>query len=123
MGGVLARIKSLYRALPAAERSVGDYILEQPEEVLGAGMLGVALAGLAVNVIALRILAPGASESLNMAGALRHVAADLAGSVGAVAAAIVIIDLWCMTGAPFELAAGSVAGGLSSSLTSLAAAG
>lgn len=65
--------------------------IEQPEEVLGGGMLAVAVAGLAVNVIALRILAPAAGESLNLAGALRHVAADLAGSVGAVAAAIVII--------------------------------
>jgi cobalt-zinc-cadmium efflux system protein len=65
--------------------------LEQPEEVLGAGMLAVATAGLIVNIVAYRILSPGAGESLNVAGALRHVLADLAGSVGAILAAVVIL--------------------------------
>jgi cobalt-zinc-cadmium efflux system protein len=65
--------------------------LEQPEEVLGVGMLAVALAGLVVNLVAFRILSPGAEENLNMAGALRHVLADLAGSVGAIVAALVIV--------------------------------
>lgn len=65
--------------------------LEQPDEVLGAGMLAVATAGLIVNVIAFRILSPGAGESLNVAGALRHVLADMAGSIGAIAAAVVIL--------------------------------
>lgn len=65
--------------------------LEQPEEVLGAGMLAVATAGLIVNVVAFRILSPGAGESLNVAGALRHVLADMAGSAGAIVAALVIL--------------------------------
>ncbi len=64
---------------------------ESPEEVAGVGMLAVATAGAIVNVVAFRILSPGSGESLNVAGAMRHVLADLAGSVGAIAAAIVII--------------------------------
>jgi cobalt-zinc-cadmium efflux system protein len=64
---------------------------ENPEEVAGAGMLAVATAGAIVNVAAFRILAPGSGDSLNVAGAMRHVLADLAGSVGAIAAAIVIL--------------------------------
>jgi len=65
--------------------------LETPEEVAGAGMLAVATLGAFVNIAAFRILSPGAGGSLNVAGAMRHVLADLAGSVGAIVAAIVIL--------------------------------
>jgi cobalt-zinc-cadmium efflux system protein len=65
--------------------------LSEPSEVPGLPILLVAAAGLLVNLIAARILAPGARESLNLAGAMRHVLADLAGSVGVIVAAIVVL--------------------------------
>jgi cobalt-zinc-cadmium efflux system protein len=65
--------------------------LETPEPVKGPGMLAVAALGAVVNIIAFKVLSPGSGESLNVAGALRHVLADLAGSVGAIVAAVVII--------------------------------
>ena len=65
--------------------------LDSPEEVAGVGMLAVATAGAIANIVAFRVLSPGASENLNMKGALRHVAADLAGSVGVIIGAIIII--------------------------------
>ncbi len=65
--------------------------LDSPEEVAGVGMLVIATVGAVVNILAARILAKGSGESLNMKGAMRHVLSDLAGSVGAIVAAIVII--------------------------------
>jgi cobalt-zinc-cadmium efflux system protein len=65
--------------------------LETPEPVKGPGMLVVAALGAVVNIVAFKVLSPGTGASLNVAGALRHVLADLAGSVGAIVAAIVII--------------------------------
>jgi len=53
-------------------------------------MLGVALVGLLVNVIVFWILTRGDSEHVNIKGAALHVLGDLLGSVGAVAAAVVI---------------------------------
>ena len=62
-----------------------------PTEVLGAPMLGVATLGLIVNVVGAFILYRSGGESLNVEGAMRHVFADALGSVGAIAAAVVII--------------------------------
>lgn len=66
--------------------------LQDPREVLGGTMLAIAVAGLAVNLLAARVLSRDDQESLNVAAALRHVLADLAGSVGVIAAAIVILS-------------------------------
>lgn len=68
-----------------AARRVGD-----PPEILTGPMLGVAVVGLAVNVIAWRLLRRGASESLNVEGAYLEVIADLIGSIGVIAAAAII---------------------------------
>ena len=65
--------------------------LSEPPEILGGPMLAVAVVGLLVNVAGAAILARSGGESLNVQGALRHVLADLAGSVGAIAASVVII--------------------------------
>jgi cobalt-zinc-cadmium efflux system protein len=65
--------------------------LGQPGEVLAGPMLGVAAAGLAVNLASALVLARGAEESLNRSAALRHVVADALGSVGAIVAALVIL--------------------------------
>lgn len=63
----------------------------EPPEILGGWMMVVAVAGLLVNVVAALILSRSEGESLNMQGALRHVLADLLGSVGAISAALIII--------------------------------
>lgn len=65
--------------------------LAQPVEVLGGLMLWVALAGLAVNLIAFRILTREESDNLNIRAAALHVAGDLLGSVAALVASVVII--------------------------------
>ena len=65
--------------------------LREPTEVLGVPMLAVAALGLAVNAAGAFILSRSGGESLNVEGAMRHVIADALGSVGAVAAAGVII--------------------------------
>lgn len=63
---------------------------QQPHEVLAGPMLAVAVAGLLVNVLVLWILTRGDREHVNIKGAALHVMGDLLGSVGAIAAAVVI---------------------------------
>lgn len=65
--------------------------LDDRPEVLGGWMLAVAVAGLVVNAAAAWILARSERESLNVEAALRHVFADLLGSVGVLVAALVIV--------------------------------
>jgi cobalt-zinc-cadmium efflux system protein len=62
-----------------------------PPEVEAGLMLGVAIGGLIVNLAAAAILRPHSQESLNASAALRHVFADLLGSVGVILAAVVIL--------------------------------
>jgi cobalt-zinc-cadmium efflux system protein len=62
-----------------------------PPEILGGWMLAVAVVGLVVNVTGMAILSRSGGESLNIQGALRHILADVLGSLGAIAAALVII--------------------------------
>jgi cobalt-zinc-cadmium efflux system protein len=62
-----------------------------PPEILGGWMMAVALMGLFVNVAAAWVLMRSEAESLNLQGALRHILADLAGSAGVIAAALVIV--------------------------------
>ena len=61
-----------------------------PAEVHSLGMLLVALGGLAVNAASMRILRGRGEASLNVKGAYLEVWADLLGSLGVVAAALVI---------------------------------
>jgi cobalt-zinc-cadmium efflux system protein len=65
--------------------------LLEPAPVAGPLMLWVAFGGLAVNIAAFFVLHGGDRENVNMRGALLHVMGDLLGSVGAIAAALVII--------------------------------
>jgi cobalt-zinc-cadmium efflux system protein len=65
--------------------------LREPTEVLGAPMLAVASLGLLVNVVGAIVLYRSGGENLNVEGAMRHVIADALGSLGAIAAAVVII--------------------------------
>lgn len=74
----------IFIVIEAIER-LGD-----PQPVLAGPMLGVAVAGLAVNIIAFRLLHGGA-DHVNIRGALVHVLGDLLGSVAAIIAALVIL--------------------------------
>lgn len=64
---------------------------QNPPEVLGGWMMVVAVIGLVVNLAGTLILTRSAGENLNMQGALRHVLADLLGSIGVIVAALVIV--------------------------------
>jgi cobalt-zinc-cadmium efflux system protein len=63
-----------------------------PPEIEGGLVLAVAGAGLAVNVIgALVLTRAGSSGNLNVRAALRHLIADLLGSVGVLVAAVIVL--------------------------------
>jgi cobalt-zinc-cadmium efflux system protein len=62
-----------------------------PAPVLGGMMLWIAVAGLAVNCAVLWMLHGGDQHNLNIRAAVLHVLGDLLGSVGAIAAALVIL--------------------------------
>lgn len=61
-----------------------------PPPVLAGPMLVIAVIGLLVNILVLWILTRGDSEHINVKGAILHVMGDLLGSVGAIAAAVII---------------------------------
>jgi cobalt-zinc-cadmium efflux system protein len=61
-----------------------------PPDVLVGPMLVVAIVGLVANVVAFALLRSGSKESLNVEGAYLEVLSDLVGSVGVIAAAVVI---------------------------------
>ena len=78
--------------------AVASYVLyeaiqrfQDPPEVTTTPMLIVAIGGLIVNLVAWRLLQPGAEDSLNVKGAYFEVMADLAGSVGVIVAALIMI--------------------------------
>ena len=63
----------------------------EPPEVLSTPMLIVAVVGLVVNLISMRLLAAGSEESLNLKGAYFEVLADMLGSIGVIASALIIM--------------------------------
>jgi len=83
--GVTLVALSIWIFIEAAER-LGD-----PPEVEAGLMLGIAVAGLLVNLTSARILQRHSAESLNVSAALRHVLADLLGSLGVIVAAVIIL--------------------------------
>lgn len=62
----------------------------QPAEIQSLAMLSVAILGLIINLISMRILFASSKESLNVKGAYLEVLSDALGSVGVIIAAIVI---------------------------------
>lgn len=62
-----------------------------PPQVLGGPMLAVAVAGLIVNLISMKLLSSGSSESLNVKGAYFEVLGDMLGSLGVIVAAIIVM--------------------------------
>lgn len=82
---------------------VGFYILweayqrfRQPPEIETGGMLGVAVVGLVVNLVSMRVLRAGSQESLNMKGAYLEVWSDMLGSIVVILGALLIrfTGLW-----------------------------
>lgn len=63
----------------------------EPSEVQSTGMLIVAAIGLVINFIAMKLLSAGKDQSLNIKGAYLEVWADMLGSVGVIAGALVIM--------------------------------
>ena len=62
-----------------------------PPEVESLGMMVVAVLGLVANVAAAVILHAGHRHNLNMRGAFIHVVSDAIGSVGAIAAGVIML--------------------------------
>lgn len=62
-----------------------------PPEILGGPMLAVAAVGLVVNLVSMKLLSAGSSESLNVQGAYFEVFSDMLGSVGVIAAALTVM--------------------------------
>ena len=65
--------------------------LRDPGDPLGGWMLAIALLGLAVNLASGAVLARARRGSINVEAALRHVFADVLGSIGVAVAAVVIL--------------------------------
>jgi cobalt-zinc-cadmium efflux system protein len=82
--GVVLAVVSVYVVREAIGR-IGD-----PHPVKGGLMLGVAIVGLAANLVAAWALASRRRHSLNLRGAFLHVVGDALGSIGAIVAAVVI---------------------------------
>lgn len=81
--GVVLLLVTAWIVVEAIER------LMNPVDVEWQMMSAIAFAGLLANIAAFFVLSSG-ERNLNIRGALLHVASDMLGSVGAVAAAIVI---------------------------------
>ena len=84
LAGLLMLGVAVYVVVEAVGR-VGDDVTVETGPMLVVGALG-----LAVNVIAMVLLRGGASESLNVKGAYLEVVADTAGSVGVIAAGLLV---------------------------------
>jgi cobalt-zinc-cadmium efflux system protein len=65
--------------------------LGDPPEIAGGWVLAIAVVGLTANIAAAAVLWSGRAASLNVSAAFRHVLADMLGSLGVIAAAIVIL--------------------------------
>lgn len=64
----------------------------QPPEVLAGPMLIVASLGLILNLVSMRMLTAAAGESLNAKGAYLEVLSDMLGSVGVIAASVIVLS-------------------------------
>lgn len=87
VNGMAMFVLSAWIVFEAIER------LWTPAQVIAGPMLGVAIIGLLVNVVAAWVLHGGDKDNLNMQSALLHVMGDLLGSVAAIVAGVLIL-LW-----------------------------
>ena len=84
LNGLLLFVLAGYILWEAAQRFM------HPPQVAKMGMLAVGVAGLAVNLVAMRLLHAGSGESLNVKGAYLEVWADMLGSVGVIVGALLM---------------------------------
>ncbi len=61
-----------------------------PAPIGSTGMLAVAVVGLAVNLVSMRLLRAGSESNLNVKGAYLEVWSDMLGSIGVIVAALLI---------------------------------
>jgi len=86
LNGIALVVLSIYILYEAIVR------LSSPPQVIGKGMMIIAVTGLIINIIVAFILYRGGTkENLNVKSALLHVIGDLLGSIGAITAAILIL--------------------------------
>jgi cobalt-zinc-cadmium efflux system protein len=85
LNGCVLFVIALWIVVEAARRFLA------PQPVLGGTMLAVAVAGLLANLVAFLVLNGGNRDNLNMRSAWLHVLGDLAGFVGAIIAAGIIM--------------------------------
>lgn len=64
--------------------------LFSPPEIQSSTMLVIAVLGLGINLISMRVLTGGKDESLNIKGAYLEVWSDMLGSLGVIAGAVII---------------------------------
>ncbi|MFL1490928.1 cation diffusion facilitator family transporter [Pseudomonas antarctica] len=65
--------------------------LQAPAEIQSTGMLVIAVLGLVVNLICMKLLSAASGASLNVKGAYLEVWSDMLGSIGVIIAAVVIM--------------------------------
>ncbi len=85
VNGLALLLIAAWITIEAAQR------LMAPPQIQGGLMLGVACAGLAVNIAAFFVLQGGHHHDLNVRAAFLHVLGDLLGSAAAIVAALVIL--------------------------------
>jgi cobalt-zinc-cadmium efflux system protein len=69
--------------------------LKAPPQIQSTLMLGIAVVGLVVNLLSMKVLRSGQEESLNVKGAYLEVWADMIGSIGVIlGAAIIWFTAW-----------------------------
>ena len=81
---ILLFMVALYILYEAYER------LKNPPEIQSGAMLIVAVLGLTINLVSMRLLASGSNASLNIKGAYLEVWSDMLGSIGVIFGALVI---------------------------------
>lgn len=64
---------------------------QNPPEVMSLPMLIIAIIGLVINLIGMLLLAGGSAESLNVKGAYLEVLSDTLGSLGVIAASVIML--------------------------------
>lgn len=81
---VLLLVVAIYILIKAIER------FKAPEPIQTSGMLIIAIIGLLVNIISMRLLTAGKEGSFNVKGAYLEVWADMIGSIGVIGGAFAI---------------------------------
>lgn len=84
VNGILLAVLLVWIVVEAIQRFASPVDIDAPL------MLWVAIGGLLANIVAFVILHRGATDDLNMRGAMLHVIGDLLGSVAAIIGAVII---------------------------------